>query len=254
MERDSYADGVPSWVDLSTPDPEKAAAFYSGLFGWDVPELPPEAGGYRIAELNGRSIAGIGPQQNPGPPAWMTYMNVSDADATAAKVTPAGGQVFAPPFDVLDVGRMGVFADIEGAVFGVWQPRSHKGAGLVNEPNTYCWSELHTTNTDGSKAFYGSVFGWGEATQGADTPHAYTEWKVGDDTVGGMMQKSPDEPAEMPSYWLVYFAVDDADKAVERIQELGGGVLAPPMDIEPGRFAVVHDPTGAIFGVIKTKM
>ena len=42
----------------------------------------------------------------------------------------------------------------------------------------------------------------------------------------------------------------DTDAAVARIPELGGSVLMPPMDIEPGRFAVVADPTGAVFNII----
>ena len=82
MEIETYEHGVPSWVDLGTPDAAKASAFYSALFGWTVQQGPPEAGGYAIAELGGKPVAGIGPQQNPGPPVWSTYVNVDDADAT----------------------------------------------------------------------------------------------------------------------------------------------------------------------------
>jgi predicted enzyme related to lactoylglutathione lyase len=103
---------------------------------------------------------------NPGPPVWSTYVNVDDADAIVARVTGAGGQVMLPPMDVMDVGRMAVFADPVGAVFGVWQPRAHKGAGIVNEVGTYSWSELITTDVDGAKAFYAAVFGWGADTHG----------------------------------------------------------------------------------------
>ena len=94
---------------------------------------------------------------------------------------------------------MAVFADPVGAVFGLWQPKEHIGAQLANEPGTYCWSELITTDLDASKAFYGAVFGWGAEEQGPPGgPPAYTEWKVAGKSVGGMMQKSPDMPAEMP--------------------------------------------------------
>src|SRR5437588_497409 len=163
MEKESYEHGVPSWVDLGTADPEKAARFYSDLFGWTVEQGPPEAGGYGIAQLKGRAVAGLGPQQNPGPPVWTTYVNVDDADDVAQKVKAGGGQLFMDPFDVLDVGRMAVFADPAGAALGLWQPRVHKGAGVVDEPGTYCWSELVTTDVEGSKTFYGAVFGWGSA-------------------------------------------------------------------------------------------
>ena len=114
MDIDSYTHGTPSWIDLSTPDPAAAASFYSGLLGWNVQPGPPEAGGYAIAELRGRAVAGIGPQQNPGPPVWSTYVNVDDADTTLAQVEPAGGKVLMGGFDVMDVGRMGFFADPAG--------------------------------------------------------------------------------------------------------------------------------------------
>jgi predicted enzyme related to lactoylglutathione lyase len=82
---------------------------------------------------------------------------------------------------------------------------------------------------------------------------AYTEWQVGGRSVGGMMPKPAMMPAEVPPHWSVYFAVSDTDAALVRIAELGGTVIMPAMDIEPGRFAVVADPTGAAFNVIALK-
>jgi predicted enzyme related to lactoylglutathione lyase len=249
MEMTSYEPGVPSWVDLGTADVEKAAAFYSDLFGWEVPPGAEETGGYRVCMIGDKAVAGLGPQQNPGPPMWTTYVNVTSADDTAALVTANGGQVFVPPMDVLDAGRMAVFADPVGAAFSVWQPDQHIGAQLVNEPGTWSWSELVTTDVPASKAFYGAVFGWGAETQG-EGPGAYTEWKLSGRSIGGMMEKPPQIPGEVPPYWAVYFAVADTDAAVAHVAELGGAVVMPPMDIEPGRFAVVSDPTGGTFNVI----
>lgn len=252
MEIDKYEHGVPSWVDLGTADLAAARAFYSALFGWTVPEGPPEAGGYSIAELRGRPIAGLGPQQNPGPPVWATYVNVDDADKVVAKVGAAGGTAFMEPMDVMDVGRMAFFADPQGATIGVWQPKAHTGAGIVNEPGTLTWNELVTTDTDGAAAFYGEVFGWGTVTHG-EGAGAYTEFQVAGRSIAGMMAKSPEMPAEMPSYWGVYFAVADTDATVEQAADLGGSVMMPPRDIEPGRFAIIVDPTGAMFSVLALK-
>jgi uncharacterized protein len=249
MEMTSYEPGVPSWVDLGTPDVERAAEFYAGLFGWNCPEGPPEAGGYRVCDIDGKSVAGLGPQQNPGPTVWAMYVNVTSADDVTAAVTANGGQLFVPPMDVMEAGRMAVAADPIGAVFGLWQPGVHKGAQLVNEPGTFSWGELVTDDVPASKAFYGAVFGWGAETHG-DGPGAYTEWQVNGRSIGGMMEKPPQMPAEVPPSWGVYFTVADTDAAVARITELGGGVVSPPMDIEPGRFAVVTDPSGAMFNVI----
>jgi hypothetical protein len=249
MEMTSYEPGVPSWVDVGTSDLDKAAAFYSDFFGWDCPEGPAEAGGYRVCHIGGKPVAGIGPQMSPGRPVWSCYVNVESADDTAAKVTANGGQVFVPPMDVMTAGRMAVFADPVGAAFGVWQPGDHKGAALVNEPGTFSWSELVTTDIPASKAFYAAVFGWGAETHG-EGPGAYTEWQVNGRSIGGMMQKPPQMPADVPPFWAVYFAVTNTDDALARVTELGGAPITPPMDIEPGRFAVVADPTGAVFNVI----
>jgi predicted enzyme related to lactoylglutathione lyase len=250
MEIDKYEAGVPSWIDIGTPDPQRAADFYGALFGWDAPEGPPEAGGYRVAMVRDRAVAGIGAQQNPGPPVWATYIAVDDADDAVAKVLTAGGHVLVPVIDVLDVGRMAVFTDPVGATFSVWQAGTHPGAELVNEPGTWSWSELLTTDVEASKAFYGDVFGWTAETHGAGATGEYTEWQVDGRSVGGMMQKPPMLPEEVPPFWAVYFAVTDTDAAVARVTELGGSVMMPPIDIEPGRFAVVADPFGGVFNVI----
>jgi uncharacterized protein len=250
MEVDNYEDGVPSWVDLGTGDIEAAATFYGALFGWEAPEGPPETGGYRVCTLRGRPVAGLGPQMNPGPPVWTTYVNTTDADAVATRVTANGGQVLAPPFDVMDAGRMAVFADPSGAAISVWQPSSHAGAGIVNEPGTYAWSELVATDVEGALQFYPAVFGWGAEKLPPSGDLQYVEWKLGDRSVGGMLPKPPMIPAEVPAFWGVYFTVEDADATADQVTKLGGQVVNPPMDIEPGRFAVVKDPTGAMFNVM----
>jgi predicted enzyme related to lactoylglutathione lyase len=251
MEMTSYPPGTPSWVDLGTSDVSAAAAFYGGLFGWEVRDSLPDAGGYRLAELRGKPVAGLGPQMQPGmPPMWSTYIATADADATAKAVRDAGGQTFVPPMDVMDVGRMAVFADPSGAAFGVWQAGSHLGAGLVNEPNTLCWNELATRDPDAVIPFYRDVFGWEANTQEMGGM-AYTEWQRNGKTVAGMMPMGDNFPAEVPSYWGLYFAVADADATAAKVTELGGRVHQPPMDIPVGRFALVADPQGAMFSVIK---
>jgi uncharacterized protein len=250
VEIDRYEPGVPSWIDIGSPDPQGAADFYGALFGWEAPEGPPENEGYRVARVGDRAVAGIGAQQSPGPPFWATYIAVEDADETVAKVLAAGGQVVVPAMDVLDVGRMAIFADPLGAVFSVWQAGAHPGAELVNEPGTWSWSELLTTDVERSKTFYGEVFGWTTDPKGDGDVPEYTEWQVNGRSVGGMMPKPSTMPADVPPHWGVYFAVADADIAVERVAELGGTVHVPPSDIEPGRFAVVADPHGGVFNVI----
>jgi len=254
MELEKYEEGVPSWVDLGTPDLPKAKDFYRGLFGWNTPDGPPEAGGYAVCDIGGQTVAGLGPNMNPAaPPHWSTYVNVAGADDTIAKVEANGGMVYMAPLDVMEAGRMAVFADPEGAAIGLWQPNEHMGAQLVNEPGTYCWSELMTDDLGAAKAFYKAVFGWDAETQAPEGPGGYTEWKVGGKSIGGMMTKPDVMPADTPSFWGVYFAVADTDASVAKAQELGASVMMPAMDIEPGRFAVLADPTGATFNILALK-
>lgn len=250
-EMSAYGDGVPSWVDLATPDLEASKTFYTGLFGWEMVTGPEETGGYTLCSIGGKQVAGIGPIMNPDqPPAWATYVNVTDADGTMKRVSDAGGNVIAAPMDVMDQGRMAIFADPPGAVLGIWQPGTHIGAQIVNEPGTYCWSELATRDVEGSKAFYAAVFGWEAHTEAAG-PMDYTEFKAGGNSIAGMFAIGQDMPADMPPHWGVYFAVADCDAAVGTASTLGATVFEPPTDIPVGRFAVLSDPQGAFFRVIK---
>jgi len=253
-ERASYAPGTPSWVDLGTPDIGRAADFYGGLFGWDVPESEnaEQTGGYRQAMKGGKPVAGMMPLMQEGqPPAWSTYVSVADADTTAAAVTANGGTQVAEPMDVMELGRMAVFTDPTGAFFGIWQPGTFHGAELVNEAGTVGWNELGTRDTAAAKEFYGAVFGWGYDDEPSDRVGIYTIWKAGDAMVGGMIDLNALEmPAEIPANWLVYFTVEDADATVEKVQSGGGSVMNGPIDIPVGRFAVVADQFGAPFAVM----
>ena len=93
------------------------------------------------------------------PPAWSSYVSVADAGATAAAVKEAGGTVIAEPMDVMDLGRMAVFADPRAPSSASGRPARSRG-GVVNEPVSLSWNELNTRDPDAEKEFYGAVFGW----------------------------------------------------------------------------------------------
>ena len=248
----SYPSGTPSWVDLSTPDPEAAHAFYGTVFGWTVADLGPDAGGYAMFQLDKANVAGVGPTQSEGQPAaWTSYVDVADAEATMARVTVEGGTVVLEPMKVMEAGTMGLFTDPTGAFLGIWQPGQHKGADVANEPGTWCWNELNTRDLGKATRFYERVFDWEPATSDAGGM-AYTEWKLGGRSIAGMMAMPAPVPAEVPAHWLAYFAVADTDATVAGAEKGGATVFVPPTDIPPGRFAVMADPAGAAFAVIKT--
>jgi predicted enzyme related to lactoylglutathione lyase len=251
-EPTSYAPGTPSWVDLASPDTDASARFYGELFGWNASEPGPveTTGGYRMFDQGGKPVAGLAPRmQDSRPPAWTTYISVASADETAAKVAEAGGQAVFDPMDVLDVGRMAMFTDPAGGTFSVWEPRSHIGSGIVNEPVSPAWNELVTKDPEAAKAFYGSVFGWG-AQELTDGPMPYTLWMLGETRVAGMIVPNQHFPPEVPVSWGVYFAVEDVDATMSKAQELGGRSIIEPMDLPVGRMGSLTDPHGAFLSVI----
>ena len=244
--------GTPSWADLSTGDLAGAQKFYSGLFGWEPRVAPePEAGGYTLCYVDGLAVAGMGNVMTPGQPAaWAIYVSTEDADATAALVERNGGAIMAPPFDVMKSGRMAVFIDPTGAVIAAWQPYEMAGAELRNAPGALSWVELMTRDLPGSIDFYGRVFGW--TARPSEVPGMdYTLFQLDGTTVAGVMAMTGDEwPADLPPHWMPYFEVTDPDASAARAQELGGRISVPPTTIPPGRFAVLSDPTGAVFSII----
>jgi predicted enzyme related to lactoylglutathione lyase len=253
-ERTSYAPGTPCWIDLGTPDPDAAGDFYGPLFGWELQEdeNAEQTGGYRTARLRGKAVGGVMKLMQEGqPPAWVTYVSVEDADATAAAAREAGGTVIVEPMSVLDYGRMAVLSDPTGAVFAIWQPGTHIGAELVNEAGALSWNELETRDPGAAKAFYDAVFGWGSVDHDMGQMGTYTEWKLGDASIGGMADITGRVPDEVPAHWMVYFAVEDADATAKQIEAGGGQVNFGPVDIPAGRFAMAADPWGAAFAVIK---
>ncbi|WP_026412163.1 VOC family protein [Actinomadura oligospora] len=253
VRNDPWPQGTPCWVDCQVDDPVAASGFYAALFGWEITGGEEASGGYLMGMKDGQAAAGIGPKPQPGMlSVWTTYFAADDVDAIARKVTAAEGQVVMPPFDVLDVGRMTVAADVTGGVFGIWQARAHKGAGVYNEHGSYCWNELHTRQLEAAKKFYADVFGFTYTDVGDGTTMRYATFTPpgGGESVGGMNDDTlmPGDP--MPSHWLTWFQFDDVDTGAARVNELGGTTLMPPTDSPVGRMAVVTAPQGEAFGII----
>jgi hypothetical protein len=267
-ERDGYVPGVPCWTDTSHPDPEAAVDFYSGLFGWEFEDVMPPGspGRYFMARIRGGEVAAIGssPEGTPPMAVWNTYIQVASADETAEKVKAAGGTTLTEPFDVMDAGRMAVFADPQGAAFCVWQPGRHKGARVINEHGSLNFNGLATSDLEAAKAFYGSVFGWRVLGVG-DGFQAWALTAYGDhleELQPGNRQRTAEmgvpgfedvvasiEPPQpgVPPHWSVTFTVDDADQVAQQATTLGGKVLVEPFDAPWVRMAVLADPQGATF-------
>jgi predicted enzyme related to lactoylglutathione lyase len=270
-ERDGYIPGVPCWVDTSQPEPEAAVAFYGGLFGWEFEDAMPEEseGRYFMGRIRGGDVAAVGsiPPGAPQMAMWNTYVAVASADETAAKARDAGGTVMMEPFDVMDAGRMAVLHDPEGAVFQIWEARANPGAQIVNEHGALNFNGLATRDVDGARAFYGAVFGWElldlpagqmwtlpgygdhleESTPGLREQMAGMGAPEGFIDVVAALNPIATDDSDTPPHWSVTFGVDDVQATAAKARDLGGEVLAGPVDVPWSRMAVISDPQGATF-------
>jgi predicted enzyme related to lactoylglutathione lyase len=246
-ERTEHAPGTFSWADLGTTDAEGAKAFYTALFGWEAEDLPAGEGmTYTMLRKNGLEVAALYARQEEGaPPAWLSYVTVTDADAAAEKAREAGATLFTEPLDVMEAGRMAVIQDAQGAMFAVWEPKQSIGARLVNDPGSITMNQLNASAPQVARDFYSDLFGWRFEQVSEQPPY----WGIhnGDRLNGGMMPLPDGDP--LPSHWLVYFTTADLDGDNEKIGALGGKVVVPPVPIPAGRFLVASDPQGAYFAL-----
>jgi uncharacterized protein len=239
-ERTSYAPGTFSWAELVTSDAGAAKAFYTAVFGWDYDDNPiPDGSIYSMALRDGKQVAALfGSDEQP--PHWNCYVTVASADETAAKAKQEGANVVAEPFDVMDVGRMAVFADPGGAMLALWEPRASIGAQLVNTPGALTWTDLVTGDAEAAADFYGRLFGW--TTEEMPNAGGYRVIKNGDRNNGGIMPRD-----DAPPGWVPYFGHEDVDRLVGEIPGLGGKVLDGVVPMPEGAIAVLMDPQGAMF-------
>jgi predicted enzyme related to lactoylglutathione lyase len=252
---EKHAPGSFCWIELATTDQNAAKAFYAGLFGWGSVDFPmgPDAS-YTMFNIDGRNAAAayaLKPEmQSQGiPPHWMVYVAVESADATADKVTAAGGKVTVAPFDVYDFGRMAVLQDPTGAMFSVWQAMKHTGTGIGKVPGTLCWADLDSPDQAAAAAFYAAVFGW-QMMPGQDNS-GYLHIKNGEEFIGGIRPPQHQDP-NVPPHWISFFMTADCDATTAKARELGARVYMEPMTIgDAGRMAVLADPQGAAFSVIQ---
>ena len=252
----NFANGTPSWADLMTHDGPGAKNFYTSLFGWQFDDAPiDEHMVYTMYNHRGltacaSAVAYPGSEQENLPAHWSVYVTVSDLEAATERARAAGGVVIAEPFQVMEVGRMSMIQDPQGALLRLWYPLQHQGASVTNEPGALSWFELATTDVAVARAFYSQVLQV-DAEDDPDTPFPYTLLKVDGQAVAGIIEIGEDW-GDVPPHWSIYFGTTDVDGTVARVQELGGTVIVEPRDIADfARFAVVADAEGAPFSLIK---
>jgi predicted enzyme related to lactoylglutathione lyase len=248
-----YPQGAFSWADNTSTNPEAAKAFYMDLFGWGALDLPiGEDMFYTMFQNQGEHAAGFAgmmpDMQAQGIPShWTNYVSVDDVDALADVVTANGGTIVFGPMDIFDSGRMLQFIDPTGAQLGLWQPKDHIGAGIVNTVGAMCWNELLTKDAEAAQAFYSVLFGWEYNVD----ENGYIMIQNRGRNNGAMMQMD-ESFGDMPSVWQPYFTVADIDESIGRAGELGATIIIPKTEAPgAGHFAYMSDPAGAHFYIIQ---
>ncbi len=240
--------GAPCWMDLISSDPDRSVSFYSRLLGWTVQDSPPEFGGYRYFEKDGRAVGGCMRNEPDwdAPDSWSIYLRSRDVHATAAAAQAHGGATVMGPMDVSDNGSFVILRDAGGAVISAWQPGSEAGFGVLREEQTPVHFELHTRDYDTSVQFYRDVFGWDPQVL-MDTPgFRYATYGDQTDPRAGIMDASKFLPEDVPPHWSVYVAVADVDATIDRAVDLGGSLVAAAEGTPYGRLASIADATGAV--------
>ena len=233
------------WHEQVSDDPGQAQSFYTQLFGWGTEVFKPGEMDYTMISSGDSTHGGFSKaMEGAPPPHWLSHVAVENVDETIEKAKSAGGKVAAGPFDMEDVGRMAILVDPQGAYISAYQSHGD-GSGAAG---VFVWDELGTTDADGAQRFYESVFGWATKDMGEDFG-GYRIFQSGEEQVAGLM-KNPD--ASIPAMWTPYVGVEDTDATCKKATELGAEVIVEPMDVPTvGRFAILKDPQGAVFGIIK---
>ena len=224
------------------------------MFGLDTEETPIPGGGVYVQfQKDGKYVGGLAEQQPQEreqaiPPDWNTYIAVDDAEVVTKDAERLGATIAAPPFDVLESGRMAVVIDPTGGPIAFWQAKDHIGAQVYGEEGTIgCW-ELMTQDPERAISFYSQLFGYAtEEFPSATGP--YTVLKHKGENAAGIMGAPQ---AEMPAAWTPYFEVTDADATLEKARRLGATPLMQVTEAEGvGRFSWITDPQGAVIAFIQ---
>jgi len=255
-----HAPGTFSWVELASTDQDAAKKFYGALFGWTFQDMDMGPDGvYTIFKNANRDCAALYTQKKEQkdmgmPPCWSCYVTVDNADASAKQAVSLGGKLLMEPFDVMEHGRMAIIQDPQGAVFCIWQAKKNPGVAVLDEPGALCWTELLTSDPAAAAKSSTPAFPW--KAQKFPGPTDYTTFERGEGQKGaGGMMKTPAEMPNLPPNWTPYFQVTDARSAVEKTNQLGGGVVVPSQTIPNiGTFAVLRDPQGAVFAILQPQM
>jgi uncharacterized protein len=233
---------------LVTGNPEKAASFYSSVFGWEFSKIGKDDINYWVIKQNGQPIGGVlglPAKQANLPAEWIQSLSVANTDDAVKAFTDAGGGVLVKPTDLKGRGRSALVKDPQGAVLSIIH--AEKGDPVINSDkpmDSWLWSELWSNDYSGSVAFYSKVANVSVQERTVEGK-PYTVVSTAGKDVAGIL-KNPVEAVR--SHWIPYIRVEDAIKTTRKVFDAGGRVLlSPRLEVRKGTMAVLQDPTGAPF-------
>lgn len=245
------------YAQLTTPDLDKAKAFYGSLLGWTFKDVTVSKGRYTQAIVNGRPVAGLVERPNMvahGDPLWLPFISVQDVRAAANAAKVWGGHILFKPQNVIGRGDESVISDPQGGLFAAL--RSATGDTLDDttppQQGEWVWNALLTSKPYEAAGFYQKLFGYQvEAAPDAKRGSAYLleSQSITRATINPLPPRLPDGAH---ARWMNFIQVDSVGAAAQKAAELGGKVLVQPHpDRQDTIIAILADPSGAAFGVME---
>jgi predicted enzyme related to lactoylglutathione lyase len=242
-----YYPGKFIWHDLFTDKLEDSVDFYQGMFGWEFRKFGPGKRAYYYITSNGLGVGGLSQQDtNDGAEnQWVSYISVDNVDAASSYVEQNGGKVLVSPRIFHQIGDVAIFADPEGAPFGVINSLSEVFPHVGN----WIWSDLFALNPKAQTEFYKGLADYNVVNNSASAITGDYFLHSNNVARGGVVLL----PAEdiIPN-WLPYVRITDINDSIVKVTQLGGQVLLQPsMWIHSSKLAIISDPGGAALGIIE---
>jgi predicted enzyme related to lactoylglutathione lyase len=246
------------WHDLITHTPEASKRFYSELFGWEFEDLGLDFGfgrtvNYSLIRHQGELIGGMIDANHIGRPnprelsQWVVVMSVADLEAAVESVKAGGGKVLAPARDVSERGRIALIEDNQGAALALLQTRDGDPADRVPPVGDFLWDEVWPDDLARSLAFYKQLTGLRAAAHVTSSERQYQYMATASTPRFGLVQQPVEE---LSPTWVSYVRVQQPERIISRVAELGGRVLLPVEKRDVGgEVALIAGPSGAGFAI-----
>jgi hypothetical protein len=241
------------WADLVTDDAVAARAFYSSLFGWTFEEH----GDFSLASKGGQNVAGIikrpRPTDRPGQPRWVCYLSVADIEVAQKTILVMGGKVMIAPRAIPKRGEQAIFADAEGAVFGIVKSSSGDPQDFLADPGEWIWIQLLSRDARKATEFYRTLAGY-EVTDYTQARRALSFMLGSAGVMRAAVGTIPADHPEVSPTWLPFLRVENLDETLAKARQGGGKVLLEPAREFYGHpLAIIADPTGGAVGILQWK-